>query len=69
MRRKVMAEFYVTLNESEDGSRTVHRNTCVQLPATDSLRYIGSYATGEAAHDIARGWYNTVAYCPACLGR
>lgn len=62
-----MAEFYVTLNEGEQGSRVVHRNICAQLPAKDSLRYIGSYASREAAFDLARGYYNAVSYCPVCL--
>ncbi|MFT3931161.1 MAG: hypothetical protein QM709_12785 [Spongiibacteraceae bacterium] len=62
-----MAEFYVTLNEDAQGSRIVHRTTCLQLPVVDSLRYIGSYASGEAAYDIAKGYYHSVDYCPACL--
>lgn len=62
-----MAEFYVDPNTNTEGSRLVHRNTCAQLPATDSLRYIGSYASREAAFSIAKGYYHGVAYCPACL--
>lgn len=62
-----MAEFYVDPNSNAEGFHLVHRNTCAQLPAAATLRYLGSYASREAAFSLANGYYRGVVYCPACL--
>ncbi len=62
-----MAEFYVVRNADTEGGRLVHRNSCAQLPASDSLHYLGSFSNREAAFSIANGLYHGVTYCPACL--
>jgi hypothetical protein len=60
-------EFYVNKTKTEETGHLVHKSTCSSLPATDSLMYIGSYASGEAAFSIANGMLSPVAFCPACF--
>lgn len=62
-----MAEFFVERHPLADGSRSVHRTTCAQLPALETLQYLGSYASNEAALKLANGLYHGVGGCPACI--
>jgi hypothetical protein len=69
LRRKKMAEFYVNLDLLSDATRPVHRADCAQLPATDTLLYLGSYASAEAAYDKATNRLEGVIFCPDCLSK
>ena len=62
-----MAEFFVDRHPLADGGRNVHRNTCSQLPAVETLQYLGSYASNQAALTLATGYYHGVSGCPACI--
>lgn len=62
-----MAEFYVNQAPDSDGARPVHRDACKQLPQQDTLLYLGSFASGEAAFDKANGLLAGVTFCPHCL--
>jgi hypothetical protein len=62
-----MAEFYVTKEPHNDTGHQVHRNDCGKLPVVDTLRYLGSFATAQAAINKANGIYSPVTECPGCL--
>lgn len=62
-----MAEFYVTKTPTDAAAHKLHRNDCKELPAVDSLLYLGSYATRDAAYKLAIGYYNQVEDCPSCF--
>lgn len=61
-----MAEFYVEKTISEQDTRIIHNSKCGSLPADESLMYIGSYASVEAAQNIAGGYFPKVDCCPEC---
>lgn len=62
-----MAEFYVTKESQSDTGHQVHRKDCGELPIIDRLRYLGSFATAQAATNKANGIYSPVTKCPNSL--
>jgi hypothetical protein len=62
-----MAEFYVNRETSSDGTRPVHRDNCAKLPAADTLLYLGSFGSAEAAHSKASNLLSSIVFCPDCL--
>lgn len=62
-----MAEFYIDKSGTSEDTHTVHKATCGELPAGDSLFYIGFYASAEAAVKIAEGYFHKVGTCKDCL--
>lgn len=63
-----MAEFFVAKTESEDLGNLVHDKDCSQLTSLSDFKYLGSYASSDAASKKAAGLYYRVSLCPACLG-
>lgn len=63
-----MAEFFLT-NESVDDTtgHQIHKSNCAALPEMNTLRYLGSFASGEAAFSKSRGFFETISYCPTCF--
>ncbi|SMF28337.1 hypothetical protein SAMN02745866_01815 [Alteromonadaceae bacterium Bs31] len=62
-----MAEFYLTLEQVEEKSHLVHKDNCTVLPVMETLRYLGSFASGEAAYNKSRGIFNAIDFCPNCI--
>lgn len=62
-----MAEFYVTNEVVGESGNVVHSKTCESLPDSETLRYLGSFATADAAYNKAKGFCYQVSTCPACL--
>ena len=61
-----MAEFYVDKVATQGETHLVYNAASDQLPAMDTLFYIGSYASMEAAVTIAKGYYLYVDTCDNC---
>ena len=62
-----MAEYFVTNQSKVDSTHEIHNKNCNKLPAKDSLRYLGSYGSKEAAYKKAKGVYHIVEYCGSCI--
>lgn len=62
-----MAEFYVTNESIGEAGNVIHSTTCESLPDTETLRYLGSFATSDAAFNKAKGFCYQVSNCPVCL--
>lgn len=62
-----MAEFCVTKEPVEGEGHRLHLIQCEQLPEAEKLRYLGSYASRDAAYSLAKGSYYQVDDCPVCL--
>ena len=65
--RTKMAEFFMNKEPHTDGTHTLHRNDCQELPAFETLEYLGSYSNVEAARVKADGLQFGVALCGSCL--
>ncbi len=63
-----MAEFYITKSAvapsatGTEASHKIYDAVSENLPPIDTLRYLGSYASKEAAFSKARGYYDNVSY-------
>ncbi|GEM_PF-4769097 len=63
-----MSEFYVTTTVSkETNTYVVHKDDCSELPVVEELKYLGSYASSEAAFKAATGYFDPVSCCPTCI--
>lgn len=62
----VMAEFYVEINAQSNGDHFVHRAECSQLPAKNTIRYLGSIASCASAIKKAAESFKQVNGCPHC---
>ncbi len=63
-----MAEFYISLETANEHSEhQIHRDSCSELPAKNTLKYLGSFASKEAAHSKSRSYFDQVSFCPSCL--
>ncbi|MBM96732.1 MAG: hypothetical protein CMI09_12925 [Oceanospirillaceae bacterium] len=62
-----MAEFYVDRTATQGEDHIVHKAVCDQLPPMETLFYIGSYASADAASNIAKGYFPSVATCKDCI--
>ncbi|MCE2029647.1 hypothetical protein [Sessilibacter corallicola] len=67
-----MSEYYINKETDESNARQIHRDDCSLLPKTpaynEGLKYLGSYGSKDAAYAKARGYFESVAFCPSCLG-
>ncbi len=62
-----MAEFFVAKEASASLGHLVHEKDCKLLEPMAEFKYLGSYASKEAALKKAGGQFHTVNYCPSCL--
>lgn len=62
-----MAEFYMTKDGGAAAEQKIHKSNCEQLPPVATLFYLGSFASGEAAHTKARGYFEQISFCPTCF--
>lgn len=64
-----MAEFYITkeMKEADASPHEIHNTSCASLPDVETMRYLGSFASKEAAHSKARALYDDVSYCSNCI--
>ncbi|WP_018277233.1 hypothetical protein WKI13_14170 [Teredinibacter turnerae] len=63
-----MAEFFISLDTVEStAAHQIHNSNCAELPEASTLRYLGSFASGDAAYTKSRGFYDKVSYCPTCF--
>ncbi|MGZ4958900.1 MAG: hypothetical protein ACXV7J_06590 [Methylomonas sp.] len=61
-----MAEFYIETNAQANGDHIVHNANCSQLPAKDTLRYLGAIASCGSALQKAAQSFKQVNGCPQC---
>ncbi|TVZ38803.1 hypothetical protein P886_3185 [Alteromonadaceae bacterium 2753L.S.0a.02] len=63
-----MAEFFVSLTAVDDTKgHEIHKSNCAELPELTTLKYLGSFASGDAAYKKSRGYFDAVTYCPKCF--
>lgn len=62
-----MAEFYVEITTQSNGEHLVHKADCAQLPAKESLRYLGSIASSNSAVKKAAELFKPVSGCSHCV--
>ncbi|WP_317931910.1 hypothetical protein [Halioxenophilus sp. WMMB6] len=63
-----MAEFFVAKEQTtEQEGHLVHDKDCSHIAPVEDFKYLGSFATKEAAFKKAAGYFYTVNYCPSCL--
>ena len=63
-----MAEFFVSKEEVADQGHIVHDQNCSLIGPVDNFKYLGSFATEEAAFTKSTGYFYKVTYCPSCIG-
>lgn len=61
-----MAEFYVETTPRENGEHVVHNATCGELPAKDSIQYLGAISNCASAVKKAGERFKPVNGCPIC---
>lgn len=62
-----MAEFFVAKKESGANGHLVHDKNCEALTPLEDFKYLGSFASKEAAISKARGLFYSVHQCDSCL--
>jgi len=62
-----MAEFFVSKEETEQLGHVVHDKDCAQITPVENFKYLGSFASSDAAYKKAVGFFYQVSYCPQCL--
>ena len=61
-----MAEFYIETSARDNGDHVVHTSTCSQLPAKDTIYYLGSISNCASAVKKAGERFKQVNGCPHC---
>jgi len=63
-----MAEYYLSKDIVETSStHEIHKDNCDALPELNTMKYLGSYGSKEAALTKSRGYFDQVSYCSNCL--
>ena len=61
-----MAEFYIEISPRENGDHIVHDASCGELPAKDTMQYLGSIASCASALKKASERFKQANGCPVC---
>ena len=64
-----MAEFYVHRQPNGAIGHQVHDKDCTAISPVKEFMYLGSFSTAQAAFNKAKGYFDPVTYCPACLSK
>ena len=64
-----MAEFFVAKTADGENGHLVHDKDCGAIAPVDAFKYLGSFASQEAAYKKAKGFFYAVSYCPSCLAK
>lgn len=59
-------KYYVNKNAQSTGEHEIHKETCLYLPSSYHLQYLGNYNDDNSALREARRYYSNVDGCIYC---